>query len=149
MDQAVLDTCEKFAIPPALIDIFLQKTRKEMMKEAIVKAPTAPDQPDGAVVSMRRMSVDVLRIVPSADAHFITSDRSCLVRPILRRGGDVLMPIAGHVAVRLSRPEDSPGALHSIGASTALGINQRIFDAALRYVAGPSRDSLCALRDDC
>ena len=145
MDEAVLDTCVKFGISPQIIAAFLPKDLREMMDNAIVKAPTAPEEPDNAVAHMKRMVVDVLKVLPAADADFITSDRSCLVEPILRPGGSVLMPVAKDVAVQLSRPENSSGNLVSVGRARVDGINERIYHTALRYVAGPRPDHLSNL----
>ena len=145
MEEAVLDTCVEFGIPPSDIHDFLPRDLKQMTNDAVVKAPTAPEERDSAVVLMYRMSVDFLKILPGVSVNFITSDRSCLVEPIGRRGGNVVMPIAKDLVVRLSRPEELPGSLVNVGEPTVDRINRRLFDAARRYVAGPCRISLCAL----
>ena len=145
MDEAVRDTCSKFGIPLQLIAALLPKDLSEMMNDAIVKAPTAPEEPDSAVAHMRRMAVDVLRVVPSTNAEFITSDRSCLVEPILRPGGSVLTPVAKDIAIQLSRPEKSSGNLVRVGRETVDRINEQIYGAALRFVAGPSRNYVANL----
>ena len=148
MYQAVLDTCVDKGIPPALIHDFLPKSLEQMMEDAIVKAPTAPEERDGAVVHMRQMAVDFLRIPAAVHAHFVTSDRPCLVKPILQRGGNVFLPLASNVAIQLSRPEDASPAPIEVGRTTVRRINGSIFNAALRYVAGPSRPHLLDLLAD-
>ena len=145
MYQAILDTSLEKGIPPDLIYAVLPKNLEQMIDDAIVKAPTAPEEHDGAVAYMRRMAVDFLRIPPTVDALFVTSDRPCLFEPILQPGGNVFLPLASNVAIRLSRPEDASPTPIGVSRSTARRINRSIFSAALRYVAGPSRQHLCEL----
>ena len=148
MYRAILDTSVEKGIPPALIRGLLPKNLEQMMNDAIIKAPTAPEEPDGAVAQMRQMAVDLLNIPTTANAHFVTSDRPCLVKSIPQRGGDVLMPLTKNVAIQLSRPEDSSPTPIRIDHTTIHAINRSIFDAALRFVAGPSRKHLCDLLTD-
>ena len=148
MYQAFLDTCIDNSIPPALLRAFLPKDLDEMMNNAVIKAPTAPEEADGAVVYMRRMAMDFLRIPPTVEANFVTSDRPCLVQPILQRRGNVLMPLSKSVAIQLSRPEDSSPTPIPISHPTVCRINRRLYDDALRYVAGPSRQHLRDLQTD-
>ena len=114
MEQAVLDISKKLAIPARSIRSQLPKDSEEMIEDVIVKAPTAPENDDSAVVHMRRMALDLLTIPSSVDAHFLTSDRSCIVEPMLQRGGAVLMPIAKNVAMRLSQRHNSSGGLVTV-----------------------------------
>ena len=106
------------------------------------------EEADGAVAYMRRMAVDLLQIPPTVDANFVTSDRPCLVEPILHGGGNVLMPLAKNVAIQLSRPENSSPTPIRISRTTVRRINRRLFGAALRDVAGSSRQHLCDLLTD-
>ena len=44
-----------------------------------------------------RMSLDVGIVRPAVNTHFVTSDRPCLISPMLRPGGMVCMPVAQDV----------------------------------------------------
>ena len=146
VDKVLQDASERLGVPLFFIQAWLTTNNVEqIIQNAIVKAPTGPDKLDGAVFHMRRMAVDLLKVPPSVKAHFITSDRSCLVEPIRQPDGCVFMPISKNVALRLSRPEESSGELINVGARTAQRINRAMLDAALRYIAGPSRGYLSAL----
>ena len=145
VDEALQDAGERLGVPLFVLQALTTNNLERIIQNAIVKAPTGPDQPDGAVYHMRGMSLDVLKIPSSVEAHFITSDRSCLVEPIRQPGGYVFMPISSHVAVQLTRPEISSGGLRSVGARTVQRINRAMLNAALRYIAGPSREHLSAL----
>lgn len=147
VDEALQDASERFGVPLFFVQALFTNNLEQIIQNAIVKAPTGPDQPDGAVFHMRRMAVDILKIPPSVEAHFITSDRSCLVEPIRLPGGYVFMPISQNVSIQLTRPEDSSGVLASVGARTVERINKAILNAALRYIAGPSAEHLSALND--
>ena len=142
MEEAVLDASVEFDIPPSDIYGLLSKDLQQMMSDAVIKAPTTPEERDSAVVLMCRMPVDLLKVLPSISVNFITSDRSCLVEPIGQHGGNVVMPIAKNLVIRLSRPEDPAGGLVNVGVPTVDRINRRLFDTARRYVAGPCRTSL-------
>jgi len=145
VDEALQDASARLGVPLFFVQALFTNNLEQIIQNAIVKAPTGPDQPDGAVFHMRRMAMDILKIPPSVESHFITSDRSCLVEPIRQPGGYVFMPISQNVSIQLTRPENSSGVLASVGARTVERINSAILNAALRYIAGPSAEHLSAL----
>ena len=100
------------------------------------------EYPGCAVDCMRRMSLDLVKIAPTVSAHFVTSDRPCLISPVLQPGGMAFMALTKEVAVKLSRPQDSYGELRQIGSDAVETLNKRTFETAMRFVAGPSHDYL-------
>ena len=116
-----------------------------LLETASKRAIMIEEYPRCAVDCMRRMSLDLLKIPRAANAHFITSDRPCVIRPVLQPGGMAFMALTREVAVQFSRPEDSNGVLQSVGVDTVEALNKRNFESATRFVAGPSPDYLEAL----
>ena len=116
-----------------------------LLEAASKRAIMIEEYPRCAVDCMRRMSLDLLKIPRAANAHFITSDGPCFIRPVLQPGGMAFMALTREVAVQFSRPEDSNGVLQSVGMDTVEALNKRNFESATRFVAGPSRDYLEAL----
>lgn len=115
------------------------------IETASKRAIMMEDYPDCAVDCMRRMSLDLASIVHLQDAEFVTSDRPCLISPVLRPGGMAFMAVTKHVAVQLSRPQDSRGDMHRLGRlgpNTVKRLNRQTFDTAARFVAGTSRERL-------
>ena len=105
-------------------------------KRAIINKDSA------AVHYMRRMKLDLVSIVHLQDAEFVTSDRPCLICPVLKHGGKAFMAVSKHVAVQLSRPQDSSGGIRRPSTETVKKINKKTFDTATRFVAGSSRERL-------
>ncbi len=91
---------------------------------------------------MRRMNLDVVRVSRQQQVRFITSDRPCVVHPILQPNGMVFLPISVDTAIQFSRSEDSNGTLHTKDSRNIEELNKRTFDNALRFVAGCSREYL-------
>ena len=88
------------------------------------------------------MKLDLVSIVHLQDAEFVTSDRPCLICPVLKHGGKAFMAVSKHVAVQLSRPQDSSGGIRRPSTETVKKINKKTFDTATRFVAGSSRERL-------
>ena len=112
------------------------------IETALKRAIMMEDYPACAVDCMRRMSLDLASIVHLQDAEFVTSDRPCLISLVLRPGGMAFMAVTKHVAVQLSRPQDSRGDMHRLGLDTVSRLNRQTFDTAARFVAGTSRERL-------
>ena len=94
-----------------------------------------------------RMSLDVGRVPPTADVRLVTSDRPCLIGPLLKPSGRVCMPIAERVLVQLSRADESPGDLDTLGIQRVREINGETFREATRFVAGSCPEYLQHLAD--
>ena len=118
---------------------------KSAIETATNRAIMTEDYPGSAVDCMRRMSLDVASIVSLGDAHFVTSDRSCLFSPVLKLGGMAFIAVSMHVAVQFSRPQDSGGDLHRLRSETVERLNRQTFDTAVRFVAGPCSEYLQTL----
>ena len=118
---------------------------KAIIETATKRSIMMGDYPGCAVDYMRRMSLDLASVVHLQDAQFVTSDRPCLINPVLRPGGMAFMPVTKHVAVQLSRPEDSRGDVHELRPETVDRLNKQTFDTATRFVAGASREQLKTL----
>ena len=101
---------------------------------------------NGAVRFMTRMSADLLTTAHGGDGHFITSDRACLISPIARPEGKVLMALTRDVLLQLSRSEESRGDV--VDADAADTLNTQAFRAATRFVAGPSCGYLRSLWEE-
>ena len=101
-----------------------------------------------AVHYMRHMNLDLVSIVHLQDAEFVTSDRPCLICPVLNPGGKAFMAVTKHVAVQLSRPHESRGDIHKPSPEIVKRINKKTFDTATRFVAGGSRERLEALASE-
>ena len=112
------------------------------IETATKRAIMMEDYPGCAVDYMRRMSLELATVVHLQDAQFVTSDRPCLISPVLRAGGMAFMAVTSHVAVQLSRPEDSRGDVHRLRPETLERLNKQTFDTAARFVAGASREKL-------
>ena len=101
------------------------------------------DSHGGALEHMtKHMSLDVAIVRTATNAHFITSDRPCLISPMLKPGGMVCMPVAQDVIVQLSKPEESLGDLHSLSPEKVHHHNRQTMLTATRFVAGPSKEYL-------
>ena len=112
------------------------------LERASKQAIMIEDYPSSAVDYMRQMNLDLASIVHLRDAEFVTSDRPCLISPVLRPGGMAFMAVTKHVAVQLSRPHDSRGDIHRLGTESVRRLNKQTFDNAARFVAGASRERL-------
>lgn len=93
---------------------------------------------------MSGMKIDLARI-PVRNGHFVTSDRPCLIAPVARSEGKVLMALTKAVMLQLSRTGESRGELVPVNADTVDRLNRQTFGTATRFVAGPSADYLKAL----
>lgn len=118
---------------------------KAAIETATKRAIMMEDYPGCAVDCMRRMSLDLASIVNLRHTHFVTSDRPCLVSPVLKSGGMAFMAVTKHVAVQFSRPQDSGGDLHRLRLDTVERLNRQTFETAVRFVAGPSHEYLQTL----
>ena len=111
---------------------------KAAIETAMKRAIMMEDYAGSAVECMSHMSLELARIVNLGDAHFVTSDRPCLVSPVLKLGGMAFMAVTKDVAVQFSRPQDSGGDLHRLRLETVERLNRQTFETAVRFVAGPS-----------
>ena len=109
--------------------------RRAAIETATKRAMMMEDYPGCAVDCMSRMSLDVASRL--RDAHFVTSDRPCLVSPVFKPEGMAFMAVTKHVAVQFSRPQDSGGDLHRLRIETVERLNRQTFETAVRLVAGP------------
>lgn len=114
----------------------------DVIETATKRAILMEDYPGSAIDCMRRMNLELARIADLQSACFVTSDRPCLISPVLRPGGMAFMAVTNDVAVQLSRPEDSWGNVHRLGPDTVMRLNRQTFETASRFVAGPSREYL-------
>lgn len=111
------------------------------IETATKRAIMMEEYPQCAVDCMRRMNLELATIAP-VDAHFVTSDRPCLIRPVLKPGGMAFMALTKEVAVQMTRPQDSRGELRRLPVHTVEMLNRQTFETAARFVAGPSHDYL-------
>ena len=118
------------------------------LERASKRAIMIEDYPASAVDYMRHMNLDLASIVHLQDAEFVTSDRPCLISPVLKPGGMAFMAVTKHVAVQLSRPQDSRGDIHRPGTETVRRLNKQTFDTAARFVASASREKLETLASE-
>ena len=93
------------------------------------------------------MSLDVGRVPPKVDVHLVISDRPCLIGALLKPSARVCMPIAEGVLVQLSRADESPGDLRTLGLQRVGEINGQTFREATRFVAGSCAGYLQHLAD--
>ena len=118
------------------------------LEKASKRAIMIEDYPACAVDYMRHMNLDLASIVHLKDAEFVTSDRPCLISPVLKPGGMAFMAMTKHVAVQISRPHDSRGDIHRPSTETVRRLNKQTFDTAARFVAGASRERLETLASE-
>lgn len=120
----------------------------DFLTEAAKKVVTTTDTVRRAANFMTTMSVDLARAPSGAGTSFITSDRPCLISPVARPVGKVVMALAKTVMLQLSRLEESQGDVLTLGADTIDMMNRQTLETAARFVAGPSREYLKGLWEE-
>lgn len=87
---------------------------------------------------MAGMTIDLGRVPTRADAYLVTSDRPCLIGSLTARDARIVMPLDKAVLLQLSAASDSPVHVHELDRHDVERLNRQTFEAATRFVAGPS-----------
>ena len=145
--ESVAKAKRLFSLAPGDIES-LMGNEQDWIEDAAKMVVMADTGAQRAVRYMTEMSVDLLKTADGGDTHFITSDRACLISPIARPEGKVLMALTRDVMLQLSRPEESRGDIVILDAGAANTLNGQAVRAATRFVAGPSCDYLRGLWEE-
>lgn len=136
--DSIVQVVKRVGADPSLILAYVEEI-DAMVEIAAKKVIMMDEYVGGAFDHMKGMSLDVGVVPASVDAHFVTSDRPCLISPLLRPGGMACMPVAHNVVVQLSRAAESRGDLHTHSAKKVHGHNIQTFETSVRFVAGPCK----------